>query len=64
MLFSNRRWWFASTAVPLIAATLGPLCNVLSIAALVTPWKMTLANNGELPEGTDNSGVGIPDPHW
>ncbi|GAB7342270.1 hypothetical protein MBLNU457_g0509t2 [Dothideomycetes sp. NU457] len=28
-------WWFASTAIPLIAAALGPLANVLSIAALV-----------------------------
>lgn len=23
------RWWFASTAIPLLAATLGPLANVL-----------------------------------
>lgn len=36
-------WWFASTAIPLLAATLGPLANVLSIAALVTSWRMCLA---------------------
>lgn len=35
-------WWFASTAIPLLAATLGPLANVLSIAALVTPWRSCL----------------------
>ncbi|KAM3424009.1 hypothetical protein BST61_g1401 [Cercospora zeina] len=35
-------WWFASTAIPLLAATLGPLANVLSIAALVTYWRMCL----------------------
>lgn len=50
--------------MPLIAATTGPLCNVLSIAALVTPWRVTLADNGQLPAGTDDSGVGIKDPQW
>ncbi|KAK4889676.1 Potassium channel [Elasticomyces elasticus] len=33
-------WWFASTAIPLLAATIGPLANVLSIAALVTYWQV------------------------
>ncbi len=57
-------WWFASTAIPLIAATIGPFANVLSIAALVTNWKVRLPNNGQLPEGTDNNGVSMKDPHW
>lgn len=57
-------WWFASTAIPLLAATTGPLSNVLSIAALVTPWRVALLDNGQLPLGTDDNGVGIPDPHW
>jgi potassium channel subfamily K len=35
-------WWFASTAIPLLAATLGPLANVLSVAALVTAWRSCL----------------------
>jgi hypothetical protein len=61
---ANRDWWFASTAIPLLAATIGPLANVLSIAALVTKWRVTLPNNGQLPDGTDDAGVGIPDPHW
>ncbi|KAL1305373.1 hypothetical protein AAFC00_002267 [Neodothiora populina] len=38
----ERDWWFAGTAIPLLAATLGPLANVLSIAALVTYWRMCL----------------------
>lgn len=38
----NSDWWFAGTAVPLAAATIGPLANVLSIAALVTQWRMCL----------------------
>lgn len=37
-------WWFAGTAVPLLAATLGPAANVLSIAALVTPWRVCLVD--------------------
>lgn len=40
-------WWFASTAIPLLAATIGPLANVLSIAALVTSWRMCLVANVE-----------------
>ncbi|CAK7208518.1 Potassium channel [Sporothrix bragantina] len=57
-------WWFASTAIPLLAATTGPLSNVLSIAALVTPWRVALPDNGQLPLGIDDNGVGIKDPHW
>ena len=45
-------WWFASTAIPLLAATTGPLSNVLSIAALVTPWRVALPDNGQLPLGS------------
>jgi len=40
------------------------LANVLSIAALVTPWRVSLPNNGQLPEGSDTNGVGIDDPRW
>ncbi|KAL8711979.1 MAG: hypothetical protein Q9220_003675 [cf. Caloplaca sp. 1 TL-2023] len=32
-------WWFASTAIPLLASTTGPLANVMSIAALITSWR-------------------------
>lgn len=59
-----RQWWFASTAIPLLAATIGPLANVLSIAALASKWRVTLPNNGQLPEGADDAGVDIPDPLW
>lgn len=62
--FSNRDWWVASTAFPLIAATIGPLANVLSISALVTKWRADLPDNGQLPLGSDENGVGIPDPTW
>lgn len=64
MLTFRREWWFASTAIPLLAATIGPLANVLSIAAIVSKWRVKLPNDGVLPEGTDSAGVDIPDPEW
>jgi hypothetical protein len=40
------------------------LANVLSIGALASKWRVVLPNNGQLPEGTDDAGVDIPDPTW
>ena len=60
VVVGGRDWWFASTAIPLLAATIGPLANVLSIAALVSKWRVRLPNNGQLPEGTDDAGENIP----
>jgi hypothetical protein len=57
-------WWFASTAIPLLAATLGPLANMLSIAAIATKWRAELANNGVLPEGAQDLGTPMADPQW
>ena len=54
-------WWWASTAIPLLAATTGPLANVLSIAALVTPWKN---NYDPASPGVDSESIGFPDPAW
>ena len=73
----DQDWWFASTAIPLLAAAIGPLANVLSIAALVTKWRMCLVtgvspgNAHECPY-TEGSGVlgpplegtSFPDPRW
>lgn len=57
----SQDWWFASTAIPLVAATTGPLANVMSIAALITPWRVTYD-----PEyiGQDSTAKGYPDPRW
>jgi potassium channel subfamily K, other eukaryote len=60
-LASCRDWWFASTAIPLMAAALGPLANVMSIAALVTSWRMNYDPNYP---GVDDQAIGYPDPHW
>lgn len=69
-------WWFASTAIPLLAATLGPLANVLSIAALVTEWRMCLVPgvlphdahkcvwNGRTPLVLEVEGTTFEDPRW
>ena len=54
-------WWFASTAIPLLAATTGPLANVMSIAALITSWRVNY--DPEHP-GVDSYGAGFTDPRW
>jgi potassium channel subfamily K len=56
-------WWFASTAAPLLAATSAPLANVLSIAALVTPWRMNV-NDGSGGIVPDFEGQLFHDPRW
>jgi hypothetical protein len=63
LICSNRDWWFASTAIPLIAATSGPLANVCSIAALVTSWRARV-QPGSQPIVRMSNAVGYPDPHW
>jgi potassium channel subfamily K len=56
-------WWFASIAIPLLAATIGPLANVLSIAALVSYWREDISmSKGAALEQLN--GVPIKDPHW
>jgi potassium channel subfamily K len=59
----ERDWWFASTAIPLLAATIAPLANVLSIAALVTYWRMNV-DNGHGERGPELKGVTFRDPRW
>ncbi|KAI4151976.1 MAG: hypothetical protein LQ340_003162 [Diploschistes diacapsis] len=54
-------WWFASTAIPLLAATLGPMANVLSIAALVVYWR---ENYSEAAPGVAEDAVPYQDPSW
>ncbi|PTU17768.1 hypothetical protein P175DRAFT_0465895 [Aspergillus ochraceoroseus IBT 24754] len=56
-------WWFASTAIPLIAAATAPLANMMSIVALVMPWRDTVYWNDPDLDGTYVQ-VGFSDPHW
>ena len=53
------RWWYASTAIPLIAGTFGPMANAFSICALVENWRVQIP-----PGGTEEHGIDIKDPRW
>lgn len=53
------RWWFASTACPLIAGTFGPMANAFSICALPEKWRVYI------PPGSDEGhGRTVQDPKW
>lgn len=58
-----RDWWFASTAIPLIAAATAPFANVMSIVALAIPWRETIHYD---KIGTDGLPLQVPysDPNW
>lgn len=56
-------WWIASTAIPLVAAAAGPLANVMSIVALVMPWRSHITSDEDGPAGNLIQ-AGYPDPHW
>ncbi|RVX70975.1 hypothetical protein B0A52_06133 [Exophiala mesophila] len=56
-------WWFASTAIPLIAATFAPMANLMSIAALVVPWRNNVVDFDD-PALYQSTSVGFPDPKW
>ena len=38
-------WWFCSTAIPLLAATTGPLANVMSIAGMESQYSRYIKNS-------------------
>ncbi|OAL35386.1 hypothetical protein AYO20_05236 [Fonsecaea nubica] len=58
-------WWFASTAIPLIAATFAPMANLISITALVVPWRNRLTQSKtEFPLTYQSTSVGYSDPRW
>ncbi|KAH0565203.1 hypothetical protein GP486_001403 [Trichoglossum hirsutum] len=61
LIAGSRDWWFASIAIPLLAATIGPLANLLSIAALVTPWRSKYLNSSTRH---DMESKGFSDPRW
>ena len=53
------KWWYASTAFPLIAGTFGPMANAFSICALVENWRVKIPKGG-----TEEHGIDIKDPKW
>lgn len=56
-------WWFASTAIPLIAATFAPMANLISIGALVVSWRNNVVDPDD-PVYYQATSVGYPDPRW
>lgn len=60
----NQDWWFASTAIPLLAATIAPLANVFSIAALVSWWRTSLISPDGQTMLKPSAGIDIRDPTW
>lgn len=59
----KRDWWFASTAIPLLASAIAPLANVVSIAALVTYWRMDISD-GSGGVVSELDGRPFKDPRW
>ncbi|KAH9828842.1 putative potassium channel isoform 2A [Teratosphaeria destructans] len=53
------KWWFASTACPLLAGTFGPVASGFSICALSWCWRVSLP-----PGVPEEHGVYIEDPAW
>ncbi|KJZ76964.1 hypothetical protein HIM_03841 [Hirsutella minnesotensis 3608] len=53
------RWWFASSAFPMIAGTLGPVASAFSICALVRQWRQHWPPNSSLQQATY-----VDDPSW
>lgn len=53
------RWWFASSAFPMVAATLGPVASAFSICALVRPWRQEI-----LAGETIDTAMFVKDPIW
>ncbi|KAB8293839.1 hypothetical protein EYC80_009320 [Monilinia laxa] len=53
------RWWFASTAFPLVAGTFGPMASAFSICALVVRWRVSIPLGG-----VEEHGIYIDDPKW
>ncbi|KAI4256463.1 MAG: hypothetical protein LQ352_002069, partial [Teloschistes flavicans] len=55
------RWWFASTAFPLLAGTFGPMASAFSVCALVENWRVIVPHG---PGGNEAHGFNVKDPGW
>jgi potassium channel subfamily K len=55
------RWWFASTACPLLAGTFGPIASGFNICALVFEWRQYIPPGGT-ESTSEQTGQTLPDP--
>lgn len=53
------RLWFASSAFPLVAGTLGPVASAFSICALVRPWRQYIPPGVSIMDAPF-----VKDPEW
>ena len=53
------RWWFASTAFPLMAGTFGPMASAFNICALASNWRVVIG-----PGESEDNGNKVDDPEW
>ncbi|KAL5627489.1 hypothetical protein BROUX41_003642 [Berkeleyomyces rouxiae] len=58
-LIMPSRWWFASSAFPMIAGTIGPVASAFSILALSRPWRQH-----RVPGTSIATAQFIADPVW
>ncbi|KAF2724731.1 hypothetical protein K431DRAFT_281682 [Polychaeton citri CBS 116435] len=58
-LLDPSRYWFMSTACPLLASTFGPIATAFSILALVYEWRVYIP-----PGETEDKGITMTDPSW
>ncbi|KAH8703513.1 putative potassium channel [Talaromyces proteolyticus] len=52
------RWWYASTEIPLIAATFGPMANAFSVCSLSQHWREIVKPGGPPIDQAET----LPDP--
>ncbi|KAK8116108.1 hypothetical protein PG984_012610 [Apiospora sp. TS-2023a] len=57
---TNSRWWFASSAFPMIAGTLGPVASAFSICALVQYWRKHILPGSDVTKAVFD----LRDPIW
>ncbi|KAI4093567.1 MAG: hypothetical protein LQ344_002794 [Seirophora lacunosa] len=55
------RWWFASTAFPLLAGTFGPMASAFSVCALSQNWRVIVPHG---PGGNEANAFDVKDPGW
>ena len=55
------RWWFASTAFPLLAGTFGPMASAFNICTLAAKWRVIF---DPAAGQSEDDGMAVEDPSW
>lgn len=62
-LYQPSRWWFASTACPLLAGTLGPVASGFNICSIAYDWREYIPPGGSEAIGMQTNNT-LKDPPW